>query len=364
MLGRLRCIGGPHPNGNQKTVSAESRSPSSEAGWTKKDSMRDSRGAKTLKGSLRGLPGFILVAAGAALWGSDALLRSGLAHELPASTVVLVEHIILVVLTGPILVRSLKALHSFNFRDWISLLVIGVGASATATTLFTLAFTYGNPTTPLLLQKLQPLIAILGARVLLGERLMPRYASYFVATMAGAYLVTFPDPLAVRVDALTPALLAIGAATLWGVGTVLGRLLSSKIDFVSLTALRFAVGLPAAAGIVLVQGQVSSLAAINGPSLLSLVLLALVPGLLAMLLYYRGLGQTPASAATIAELTFPLTAIAVNYLAFGSTLAGAQWLGIAVLLAAITTMGLASTRGNRAIGVELPKAIKAEAVPS
>jgi hypothetical protein len=48
--------------------------------------------------------GFVLVAAAAALWGSDALFRRGLALELPSSTVVVYEHAILVVLT--LLVRA------------------------------------------------------------------------------------------------------------------------------------------------------------------------------------------------------------------------------------------------------------------
>lgn len=325
--------------------------------------MRESH-SNTLGDSPRDAPGFALVAGAAALWGSDALFRRGLAQELPASTVVLVEHIILVVVTGPLSVRGLRAARSFTFRDWVSLLIIGVGASATATILFTQAFTYGNPTTPLLLQKLQPLIAIAGARLLLRERLMRRYAFYLIAALAGAYLITFPDPLEVSVDALAPALLATSAATLWGMGTVLGRQLGAKVDFGSLTALRFLVGLPAATVILLVRNEAHSLTAIDGSSLLALALLAFVPGLLAMLLYYRGLRQTPASAATLAELAFPLTAIAVNYLAFGSTLAGTQWFGMAVLLASITTMGLASTRGNKAIGIELPRAANPEAAPS
>ena len=69
----------------------------------------------------------------------------------------------------------------------MSLLVIGVGASATATFLFTTAFTYGDPNTPLLLQKLQPLIAVLGARLVLKEALLPRYWAFFMAGIAGAY---------------------------------------------------------------------------------------------------------------------------------------------------------------------------------
>lgn len=41
----------------------------------------------------------MLMAVAAALWGSDALFRRGLALELPSSTVVVYEHALLVVLT-------------------------------------------------------------------------------------------------------------------------------------------------------------------------------------------------------------------------------------------------------------------------
>jgi hypothetical protein len=44
--------------------------------------------------------------------------------------------------------------------------------------------------------------------------------------------------------------------------------------------------------------------ALNGSDILGVLLLAIVPGLLALLLYYFGLRGTTASAATLAELAF------------------------------------------------------------
>jgi len=43
---------------------------------------------------------------------------------------------------------------------------------------------------------------------------------------------------------------------------------------------------------------------LNGSDILGVLLLAIVPGLLALLLYYFGLRDTMASAATLAELAF------------------------------------------------------------
>lgn len=296
--------------------------------------------------------GFLLVAAGAALWGTDAIFRRGLALDLAAPVLVFLEHAVLVLMTLPILWLKRAQLRNLGRGDWIAALVIGAGSSAVATILFTSAFRYGDPTTPLLLQKLQPLVAVLGARVLLGERLLPRFAWFLLAGLAGAYLVAFPDPGGVSVSALTPALLAVGAAALWGLGTVLGRRLAPKIPFSLLTALRFAIGLPAAGLIVAVMGETAAVGAVSGTDIRDVVALAFVPGLIALLLYYNGLRSTPAAAATIAELAFPLTATGLNYVTFGTVLSGTQWIGVTLLAGTITIMSWLSHTGDReALGV-------------
>ncbi len=294
--------------------------------------------------------GIGLVALAAALWGTDALFRRGLALELPAATVVFFEHLVLVFLTIPWLIRSRVRVAKLGAGDWIALLLIGAGASATATILFTMAFSYGDPNTPLLLQKLQPLVAVLGARLLLGESLLSRYWFFLVAGLGGAYLIAFPDPLEVSVSQLAPALLAVGAAALWGLGTVLGRRLSARLEFRELTAWRFAIGLPAA-GIIWLLQDGGPVGLGGGQDFLAIVVLALVPGLGAMLIYYRGLARTPASAATLAELTFPVSAALVNYLAFGAVLSWSQWAGIFVLAGVITWMSVLGARDPQQVGV-------------
>ncbi len=294
--------------------------------------------------------GIALVALAAALWGTDALFRRGLALELPAATVVFFEHIVLVLVTFPWLIRSRGKVARLGLGDWVALVMIGAGASATATILFTMAFSYGDPNTPLLLQKLQPLVAVLGARLLLGEALLSRYWIFLVAGLGGAYLVAFPDPLQASVSQLAPALLAVGAAALWGMGTVLGRRLSARLEFRELTAWRFAIGLPVAGLIWLLQSG-GPVGLSDGQDFLAIVLLALVPGLAAMLIYYRGLSRTPASAATLAELAFPVSAALVNYLAFDAVLTLSQWAGMVLLAGAITWMSVLGARDPEQVGV-------------
>ena len=196
-----------------------------------------------------------LVALSSALWGTDALLRKPLTTQLPTPLIVVLEHAVCVLLLSPLLPRAYRGWRTLTGRQRLAMIGVGAGASAAATTLFTLAFTRGDAITPLVLQKLQPLIAIGLAGLLLGERLHRRYLLFVAPALAGAWLLTFPDPLHVGLASAEAALLAVGAAVLWAAGTVLGRLVSAQLDPTTLTVLRFAIGLPTAVLIAFAGGR-------------------------------------------------------------------------------------------------------------
>jgi drug/metabolite transporter, DME family len=287
--------------------------------------------------SPRGVDRTWLVALAAALWGTDALFRLPLTEGLSAATIVLAEHVILVLVTLPWLPRALRAATRVcRPVDWWALIFIGAGASAVATVLFTMAFRFGGPITPVALQKIQPLLVAAAAYLFLGERLRPKYGLFLIAAMASAWLLSFQHPFDVTVAGLSAALLALGAAALWAAGTVAGRQVSLRLDFTSITVLRFAIGLPAA--LVVAIGTGAPLFP-STADLVGLVGLALVPGLAALLLYYRGLQRTPAARATIAELAFPITAAVVGVTVLDFSLTWSQWTGLVLLL--ITVVGFA-----------------------
>jgi drug/metabolite transporter (DMT)-like permease len=277
------------------------------------------------------------VAGAAALWGTDGLLRKPLSGELPSATVVLWEHLITVLVLAPWLPGAARAFRAATGRQRWALVGIGAGASAVATALFTQALRLGDPVTPLVLQKLQPVIALVAAAALLGERLRTGYWLFALPALAGAWLMAFPDPFEVRAHAVSAALLALGAAALWAVGTVLGRLVTSDMSSRDVTVLRFAIGLPTAAVVVAVQGVP---VAVSTTQIGPLVALALIPGLLGLALYYLGLRTTAASRATLAELAFPATAALVGVGVLGTTLSATQWLGLATVAVSVTALGL------------------------
>lgn len=302
-----------------------------------------------------------LVALGAGLWGTDALFRRSLATEVSAPTLVFAEHLVLVLVLLPFLPRSLRAFAGLDSRSKLAVVAIGAGASAVATTLFTIAFTIssrsGDFVTPVVVQHLQPLFAIVGAVTLLGERIRSRFLLFALPAIAGFWLIAFPHPFHITVSRAGVALLALGAAVLWAGGTVLGRMVATQLEPVELTTLRFAFGLPTAAVIVALSGNtfwvpdVGSSAAVIG--------LALIPGLLAMVLYYVGLRRTAAARATLAELAYPLIGAVVG-IALGSgggPFTSSQWLGAVIIAAAVTGLSWHEARARvQAIGAPVTAA--------
>jgi drug/metabolite transporter, DME family len=303
-----------------------------------------------VRGRFVALPGAIFIAIAAALWGTDALLRRPLAQSTQAATIVFGEHLILVLLMLPLIPGALVAVRRAGRRYVAAAVVIGVGASAIATILFTQAFVQGDPVTPVVLQKVQPLVAVVGAWFILGERPRRGFAWFLVGGLAGIWLIAFPSPFEIHIDAAVPAMYALGAAVLWALGTVLGRLLATRLWFEHVTALRFAFGLPASALAVLVVGAPFTTSAAD---FAWIAVLAVVTGLIALSLYYYGLRRTPAVIATLAELTFPVTAAAVGYFAFGATLDGSQWLGLALTTTVVALLPIRGLRVVRVCGEKL-----------
>jgi drug/metabolite transporter (DMT)-like permease len=311
------------------------------------DTVEDLRGA-TLGWRNGGYLGVLLVALGAALWGTDAVLRVPLLEVMSPPAIVLSEHLVLLLYSVPAVALGWRIFPRLGVSQWIALLVIAWGGSALATLLFTAAFALGNPTVVILLQKTQPLFAIVLAHILLQERLRWAYWPCFVVAVLGAYLISF-DGLVEPFEALgsaqaQTAALTLGAAMLWGSSTALGRFVLKDVPFHTLTGARLLLALPFLWVIALTQGSLGEVGTGLAAEPARVVLLALIPGLLGLLLYYRGLSGTKASYATLAEISFPASAVALNWIFLGVGLSANQILGFALLWAAILVLGHLNAR--------------------
>jgi drug/metabolite transporter, DME family len=296
---------------------------------------------------LAAIPGVAFVAVAAAMWGTDPIIRKTMSPTTSATTIVFGEHVILVLCTLPFILPALRAVFRAGPRFVIAAAFVGAGASAVATILFTDALIGHNDfITPVVFQQLQPLIAIGAAVIILGERPRPRFVWFLIPALVGVWLTHFPHPSVVSAKGLVVIIEALGAATLWALGTVLGRYLSREIEFQHVLSLRFFFGFLASAIALLVMNQP---AYSNGHDALLILYLALVTGLLALGLYYFGLQHTPAMMASLAELAYPAVAVVAGIYAYSTPgyqvhLTWSQWLGVAMILTTVTLLPMQRRR--------------------
>ena len=305
--------------------------------------------------------GPVLIFIAAMLWATDAPFRYHLTRTLDASFIVLAEHFVNVLLILPFIIAGWKEIKVLNWRQWLAILAIGIGASAVASILFTKTFVYVNPSVAIVLQKLQPLIVISLATLFLKERTGKRFWLWALLALFGAYVISFPDfvPRLYFGEAWNPntigVLLALGAASLWGLGTVLGRYLLRPteaenrhdrtyfpdsatgpiISWQTLTALRFLVAFLFLIILNLRSETLATVSALTVKDILFIIIVAVTSGFTSLFIYYKGLKTTKASIATLAELGFPFLAVIVNAAALGLFLRPMQIAGMVLLLLAV-----------------------------
>jgi drug/metabolite transporter (DMT)-like permease len=291
----------------------------------------------------------VFVALAATLWASDAYFRNQLVQHLSPTQIVVAEDALVTLFLVPVLIRSRHELRALGARGWVAVAVIAAGAQALATILFTASFSIASQhqlyAETFVLQQTQPLIAIVLAWIVLGERRRPWFWPAAAVAIVAVYMVLFAsDPFspvnALQNGRLEVGLLALGAAALWASGTVFGRFALGSISFWSMTALRFTLALPVLVIVVLVQSGFGGFGHYRlGDFVPNLLAIAIVPGLLALLLYYRALSKTPASLATIGEMAYPVAATLIATApppwGFHQPLYPAQILGTLLLLAVI-----------------------------
>jgi len=283
------------------------------------------------------IPGVVLISVAASIWGLDALIRKPLTNSTAPTTIVFGEHVFLVAITLPLLVPALRSLWRAGPAYVAAGIAVGAGASAVATILLTQALTasHFDLITIYVLQKAQPLVAITGAWLLLGEQPRRGFLWFVLPALAGIWLAALKHPLDPHAQGLIPIAETLGAAFLWGMGTVFGRFLGGRLAFEHVTTVRFAFGLAASAVALPIVGVKAYAGAHDS---VWIAVLALVTGLVALGLYYYGLRRTPAMLAALAELAFPIVAILVGIYVFNDTLRWTQWLGIGITVVVVTLL--------------------------
>jgi len=280
-------------------------------------------------------PIFIIIAA--FLWAFDGLIRQHL-YSLPPITIIFFEHLIGLIILSPFVFKYILATKPTR-REWWLIVLIAILSGLFGTLWFTTALGkigYITVSVVFLLQKLQPIFAITTARIFLKEQMDKRYIKWAIIAIVSAYFVTFKNGYvnwATGSGTIIAALYALGAAFAWGSSTTFSKMLLGKVDFKVSTFYRFLITLVVALPVLLLFGKTNdALAVPSTPQFGFLALIAVSTGMVALLIYYRGLARTPVHISTILELTFPFIAIILDMIVNKTSLALSQWLAAIVLV--------------------------------
>lgn len=286
-----------------------------------------------------GVP-YILIAC--FLWALDTLVRYPLVFGgLNISTIVFWEHLILALFFGYKLIPLIKKLDR---RTTFLFFILGCGGSAAATLMFTKAFSLGHPTLVVLIQKTQPIFALLLASIWLKEKLTSRFLKLSFLALIGALVLISEElfnyfqteSVSISSEALLGYVLALGASILWGSSTVLGRYLSKQNFSASeMTTGRIFFALIFFLPMLATSFQDFSITQIQFGKIL---LMSFLSGFLGLLFYYKGLAKTKAKIASITEMSFPIWVILLNWIFLDQKLTMLQIGGAIILMASIYSL--------------------------
>jgi drug/metabolite transporter (DMT)-like permease len=297
------------------------------------------------------LKGISFVAAASLLWAIDTLIRYPLLGEgVTAERIVFSEHLFLLLFFVPVFIsrwntfKKLELVHIFYFS------MIGGLGSALGTIAFTKAFTLLNPTLVILLQKLQPLVAIVLARLILNEPIKKGFILWAIICLIGGILISANDIfnlsasdlrsfIIVNKKAIIGYFLALVAVVSWGSGTVFGKKMGNcGFRPVEIMASRYFFGT-----LFLIPFVNSTFFEVskNGIHIFGKIsLMAIISGVIAMFLYYQGLKRIPARVCSLAEMFFPFFAVIINWVFLNASLTLIQIVGGCLLLLGSTVIQL------------------------
>lgn len=297
-------------------------------------------------------PVFIFISA--SLWAFDAVIRTVLTEKIPPASIVMYEHIVGFIVMIPFIILYLKKkggikntnLPKLTKKDVLFLLLMTLFNSVLGTLLFTEAlkqsFAIYDFVTPLLLQKLQPLIVIILSVIFLREKLNFKFLSLVPIALIGSYMVGFgTNDIELKLAGKELIfLLSIGAAFFWGSGIILNKVVLNKLNFFEANVLRFATAIPISFAITIILNQGFEVSQLDASDIARFVLIAFTTGAAAIFLYYFGLKNTQAKIATIVELAFPVMSLLIATTSFNpygapQILSLANKFGIIILLISI-----------------------------
>lgn len=285
--------------------------------------------------------GIALIGLASILWGLDGVVLTPRLSNINVVYVVFILHAL------PFLFMNLflfKRYREFNKLDKVakySLLAVSVfggivGTIAIVKALFLVNFQ--QLSVVVLLQKFQPVFAIILAAIFLKEKLSRHFLFWGIIAIIAGYFLTFgfkTPNLDADANTIKAALLSLVAAFSFGSSTVFSKNILAKVDYITATFFRYGTAFILLLPIIIFSGLYTEITALTSDNWMILIIISLTTGSGAILMYYYGLKYIKASVSTIIELFFPISAILFDYFINHNVLSTVQWISAAVMIFAI-----------------------------
>lgn len=289
------------------------------------------------------LKGTIAISISAILWGFDGVVLTPRLYNLDVGYVVFILHLIPFALMNLFLYKQYSNIKLFVRQDYITMFLISLfggvlGTIAIVKALFLVNFQ--NLSVVVLLQKLQPIFAILLAAILLKEKIKKNFAIWATLAVIASYFLTFgfnlPDFKAgTQTNVIYAALYALLAAFSFGSSTVFSKRFLLHHNFITATFFRYGFTTVLMLIYILIFGNYVDFQVTTPENWLFFIIIGVTTGSGAIFIYYYGLKRVKAIIATISELLFPISAIFFDYLVNGSVLSPVQLVSAAVMVFSI-----------------------------
>ncbi|NQU77323.1 EamA family transporter [Candidatus Falkowbacteria bacterium] len=286
--------------------------------------------------------GALAIMFAALLWSIDGVFIRPKFYTLSAPLVVFLEHLLGFIVLSPFIILGWKKIKMLNKKTWIAIFWVCVFGGVLGTIMITKAFfaaVAGETTfsTVIILQKLQPIFALILARLILREKLSKNFYIWALLGIIAAYFLAF-GKTGLNLSELNllhnAAFFAIIAAFSFGSSTVFGKRIVNHLDFKLTTALRFGITGIMVFILILFTGDIAKITELTALHWQLLALIVFTSGAGAMFIYYFGLRRVTASTATIAELFWPFSAVILDYIINKNVLNTTQIIAALILLIA------------------------------
>lgn len=297
------------------------------------------------------LLGSILIIIGAIMWGLDGVLLTPLYfskfHFYDVNFIVFVAHLIPTIILSIIFPKQYKEIKNFTKNDFIVFLLIALFGGTLGTLSIVKALQLSNfskLSIVVLIQKTQPIFAVLLALLFLKERPSKKFYIVGLISMIAVYLLVFEfnSPTILPQNNLLAIMYSLLASFSFGSATVFGKKIVTNFSFLTSTFYRFLFTTIITLFFILFSGSTAQ-SLVNYTKNFDLMFLSIfiaIFGLIALLVYYNGLKYVKASVSTICELAFPLTSVITEAVVYKSFLSPIQIIAATTLVLSILYLNL------------------------